>query len=370
MTYFFDFFDGQDYSFFFKAVLASFLVFGSLILRSKTEGSRSFLRQDRNLLIAYVLVMIFYAGTRDMRLGTDTLNYYHFYFLNGINIPGFWEFFSYFQTDLLFEVVMYLTFPFRDFTVFTLALAIIFNGVLYLFVRRFSDYGRDGSSLILFLTFASAFSFYQLEVNIVRNGLSIVFLLLALHYLLKERYRETALFFIIAYLFHGTSLLPIVAMLLVHTTKKLPLKYFIAAYFVGIGLAMIGFGFHQIPFLQEINSEDFKRLVFSGDTTYRIGFRFDFVLYNTFFLIVFLKFSNLTNKVDIFLIRYYIITSVIFFLNFNIPFSDRVGLYSWIAIPLLIFNTIKNSYPNKKLYYSTLGALGYFIINYVILFPE
>ncbi len=369
MEYFFSDFTQKGYTLLFKIVLACYIIFGALILRSKRENSQSYFRQDRNLLLSFVFFMIFFAGTRSIRIGTDTINYYRFYFLKGIYLQDPIEFFGYFQTDLLFEVLMFITFPFKNFTLFLLVLAIILNVGLYFFVRRFSDYGKDGSSLILFLTFASAFSFLQLEVNIIRNGLSITFILLALDCLLKEKLKPAIFLFVIAYFFHGTSLIPISAILLSRLLKNVEIKYFIVLFIMAIGLSFIGFGFHSIPFLQNISGEDFKRLVFTGETTYRIGFRLDFVLYNAFFLFLFVKFSNLKNTKDLFLIKYFVITSVIFFFNFNIPFSDRIGLYSWIAIPLLLFNTIKNSYKEKSLYLSSLGALLYFIINHVILFP-
>jgi|GEM_PF-1364799 len=368
MNYFFDFFDPADYSVFYKTMLVTFILLGSVILRIK-ENSNAYFRTDRNLLIAYVIILIFYAGTRDLSIGTDTYNYYHYYFLRGINITNPIEFFSYFQTDLMFEVVMFLTFPVRNFTFFTVILATIFNVTLYVFVRKFSDYGKDGSSLILFLTFASAFSFPQMEVNIIRNGLSISFVLISMYYMMNSKFNHAIIFFIISFLFHGTALIPITAILIAFFSKGISIKNYIVIYFIGVGLSLIGFGFHSIPFLQEINSDDFKRLAFAGETAYRIGFRPDFVAYNTFFLILFFKIGNMKDLKEQFLFKYFIITSIVFFFNFRIPFSDRIGLYSWITIPLLLFLTLKNSYNRKHLYFSSLGALGYFILNYIILFP-
>lgn len=369
MKYFFSHFTQYDYEVLFKIILGSFILLGSLILRSKDETSDSFFRQDRNLLIVFVSLMIFFSGTRGLNIGTDTGNYYQFFFLRGQNISGIIEFFTYFQSDFLFEVIMFITFPFRNFTIFTMATAIVFNTTLYIAIRRFTNYGKNGSSLLLFLTFASLFSFVQLEINIIRNGISIAFILLALNEAIKEEYKKMFIFFIISYLSHGTSLIPIAAILLILIAKNTPIKYYIFFYIMTIGVSIAGFGFHSIPILSSINDGYFERLSFAGETNYRLGFRPDFVLYNTFFLVVVLFLLKNRSREETFLIKYFMITSAIFYLNFSIPFSDRIGLYSWISLPFLIFTTIRNLSPKKHLYYATLGAAGLFILNYVILFP-
>jgi len=370
MNYFFEHFTFWDYGVLFKFVLGIYILISSIILRITEKKSNLFLRQDRNLLISYVVFLIFWSGTRGIRIGTDTINYFNFYYLRGIRIDNLIDFFTTFKTDFLFEVVMYLTFPFKSFTFFLFSISAIFNIALYFFARKFSNYGKDGSSLMLFLTITCSFSFINMELNIVRNALSITFVLLGLFYVLNKKTKMSVIFFIIAYLFHGTALIPIITIILCNLSSKIELKYFIGLYILAIGLAFIGFGFQSIPFLQNINSEDFKRLIFTGETKYRIGFRIDFVLYNSFFLFLFIKFSNLKNNKDIFLIKYFIITSIIFFFNFKVPFSDRIGLYSWIAIPILLFNTVKNSFPQKKLYISTIVTIGFFVLNYLILFPS
>jgi len=367
MDYLFENLEFSDYITILTYVLGFYIVIGALILRILDKQKILFLRNDRNLLIVFCVFIIFLAGTRGIKIGTDTWNYYHYYFLRGIHINNLFDFFKYFQTDFIFEVIMFLTFPFKNFTVFLITVSAIMNLTIFKFVRKFTDYGHYGSSLILFLLIASSFSFTSHQFNTIRNGIATPFVLFAIYYFSIDQFKKGLFYFVVAYFCHRTALLPFLCVILIIASYKLHYKYFLMAYVLAIGLASTGFGFDKLAFLAEIGNDDFQKLSFSGETKYRTGFRLDFVLYNSLFLFLFLKFSSLKNNTDLFLIKYYILASIVFFFNFNIPFSDRIGVYSWIVIPLLLFNTINLSFPKKKLYVLSLVTLFYFAINYIIL---
>lgn len=357
----------------FTYVLGGVIIVGSLILRIVEKNKRSFLRHDLTLLVIFTLFIIVIVSTRafyidrGFYIGTDTINYYRGFYLPGIRISSAPEFFNYFQTDILFELIGFLTFPFKSFTFFLTVIALFFNLGLLIFVRKFTNNGNDGSSFLLFVLFACSFSFLSLEINIIRNSIAFIFILFALYYFSCKYSKYAWLYLLLSYLAHGTSLIPIAAILSIFFFPKIKIKYFIILYVLAIGLSMAGFGLSSIPFLSQIQSDDFQKLSDMATYDYRVGFRIDFVLYNSLFLFLSFKFSDLKNKTDIFLIKYFVLTSVIFFLNFNIPFSDRIGLYSWIAIPLMLFSTIKNAFPAKHLYYSSLVGLFYYAISYHIL---
>ncbi|WP_418603873.1 EpsG family protein [Hwangdonia sp.] len=368
MSYLFENFRTGDYLDIYLWLLFLFVFFGSLIIRHLFyKNKATYLRTDRNILILFVVLIIFLFGTRGIKIGTDTWNYHFFYFLRGIRLSSPFEIFSYFTTDLMFEVIMFFTLPFKNFTVFILTVSIIFNISMYKFVRRYTKYSYSGSSLLMFLMIASSFVFFTHQTNTIRNGLAIPFVLFGIYYMDLKNYKKAFVFLLIAYLCHGTALIPIACILGAHFGEKIKLKYFILLYLFGIGLAMVGFGFNKIAFLASLGADDAQRLFFDGETDYRIGFRPDFVLYNSLFLFVFFKLSTLKNKTDLFLIKYFIFASIIFFFNFGIPFSDRIGVYSWIAIPLLFTQTINNRFGQKSLHYLTLATIGYFTLNFFVL---
>jgi len=367
MSYFFESFKTKDYYLLFKWVIGFYIVFGSLILLILKNKKEAFTRNDKNLLIVLITFIILFSGTRNYNIGTDTYNYFHYFYLKGIKISGFYDFFKTFNTDFLFKVIMYIVFPFKSFMLFLFTVSVIMNVSLYKFARKFTDYGKSGSSLLLFLTIASSFVFINYQINTIRNGLAIPFIFFGIYYVIQNEYKYAFLYLLIAFLFHRTTLIPIACILLVLISGKIKYKYFIIIYIIAIGLAASGFGFDKLTFLANIGNDDFSKLAFQGENEYRTGFRMDFVLYNSLFLLFFIKFSNLKNRTDLVLIKYYILTSIIFFFNFNIPYSDRIGNYSWIVIPLLLFNTIKISFPERKIQISTWVTIFYFVLNYIIL---
>ena len=119
--------------------------------------------------------------------------------------------------------------------------------------------------------------------------MSLCFVLLSLYSILEKDTKKFIIYIIIAYLFHRTAVIPVVLILAVTFFDKIKIKYYLAFYVLAILLSLVGFGFHAIPFLSELGGEDFQRLSYAEDTSYKIGFRLDFVLYNTFFLALFLN---------------------------------------------------------------------------------
>ncbi|MBU3822286.1 EpsG family protein [Flavobacteriaceae bacterium XHP0103] len=354
----------------FKIVLAVYILFGTFVLKALLYQKKRLIRNDKGLLIIFVLFLIAFVGFRNKYIGTDTINYFNYYFTPVTSlVSSYFEVFTRLKSDFLFEILVSFSYWHKNFTVFLLTVAIVMNVSLYIFVRKFTDFGNKGSSLILFLTLASSFSFMSIEINIIRNGLSICFILLGIYSLLEKEIKKFIIFALIAFLFHRTAIIPIVLILAVYFSDKIEIKYYIVFYVLVILLSFIGFGFHSIQFLAEFDNEDLQKLRLVADTTYRIGFRYDFVLYNSFFLFLFFKFTN-GNYKDLFLIKYFILSSAVFFLNFYIPFSDRFGIYSWIVIPLLLFNTINDAFPTKKVFISTIVLIGFYVLNHVILFPS
>ncbi len=369
MYSFFENINIEDYVITHKIVLAVFILVGTFILKLLNGQNQRFLRNDRNLLILYIVFFILFAGTRQRNIGVDTNNYYYFFFIPATQVSNYFEIFSQLNTDFLFEVLMSFSAWTNNYHIHLFNVALVMNITFYVFVRKFTNYGKDGSSLVLFLLLVCSFTFLNLELNIVRNGLAIGFMLLAIHFALEEKLKKCLLFFLIGYLFHRTIIIPFVLIMIILWAKKVPIKYYLVFYVLAIGLSIAGFGFHSVDFLTNIGNEDMQSLKFEGDTTYKIGFRPDFVAYNTFFLILFLKFRNKLNKKNDILIKYYIASSAVFFFNFYIPFSDRFGVYSWLIVPLLFFNTINDTFPKKKLKVMTIVLISLFIINYIILFP-
>lgn len=369
MYYIFEDWSNSDYTFLYKCIIGFFILFGTSVLKLLQDKRKRFLINDHFLLLVLVTFLVFIFGTRGKTIGTDTINYYNNYYLNIVNLTTLAEQWHAIQTSFLFKVVFVFTNGIKSYHFFLFIVALIMNSAWYFFVRKFTNKGRFGSSFILFLMITSSFSMLPLQINIIRNGLALAFLMIALYYLLSKQNKLAILFILISFLFHRTIVIPILLItVILFLGKKISIKYYCYLYVLAVLLAFLNFGFHSIAFLKQSTFEDIQTIGTTQEHEYITGFRLDFVLYNSFFLVLFLKFSKMSSPKNIFLIKYYVLASIIFFMNFQIPFSDRVGIYSWIVIPLLLFNLINTAYGRTKLMRQTIVLILFFILNQIILF--
>src|SRR5690625_7676569 len=80
--------------------------------------------------------------------------------------------------------------------------------------------------------------------------------------------------------------------------KKLNINFFIFIYLSFLSLSFIGVGLKDfVPFLSYFLEGD-RRIsyLYSESTKYRVGFRADFALFNTFFLFIFLFINKKTRS--------------------------------------------------------------------------
>lgn len=370
MYYIFENWSYDDYNFFYKLILGFFILFSGFVLHLSQNNRRQFLFFDKSLLLLMVFFLVFFSGTRGLTIGSDTGNYYNFFYLKIINLPNLIDKWGAIETDLLFKFIFVITNTVKSYYFFLFIVTLIINWAFYYFIRKYTSNGRVASSLFLFLMFMSSFSMISIQINIIRSGLSIVIFLIALYFFLIKQNRRSILFFLISFFFHSTILIPIFSIIFILLIDKiLSIKYYYYLFAIAILLSFLEIQFSSLDFLQQSNFENMQKLTTKAEHEYYItGFRLDFVLYNSFFLFLFYKFSKMSNPVNIFLIKIYIINSIFFFLSFNVPHSDRIGIFSWIIIPLLLFNMINANYKRKKLTKHMIVVVLFFILNQLILF--
>src|SRR5690625_4776305 len=309
---------------------------------------------ENYIAILLVLSIAFIVGLRDISVGTDTNNYYRFWWLSSANIADKKDFLMY----LWMMAIRYFT---GNYQYFLLLNSLLFS---FLFLLSTIKISKNTGTNILFIIFAyySMFFMRSIEINIVRQGLALASLLLSYQYLVSERKRASILYAIASIFFHYTSIIPIVLFYCMSLTKRLSMNFFMVLYLVFLTLAFMGLGLKDFaPYLSYLLEGD-RRIsyLYTESTKYRIGFRIDFALFNSFFLLIFL-FINKAIKDPNYeeLLIYYILSSCVFFLSFQIPYSDRMGLFSWFVIPLLFSPLLRNSF-NKK--YKSVAVMVLFSI--------
>lgn len=358
-------FTSEDYIFLHEDLLLLFILLGGVLV-NRYHQTEKWGILNNFLLLSYVILNVFLWGGRENNIGTDTYNYYTYFFVPIQHSSSWLVVFKMFYLEPLFKVLLFITSRFESYNVFLFSVSLIINLSLYFFVRKITDKDKYGSSLILYLTIASMFSFPSIQFNIIRNGIGIVFFFIGMVYLLQGQWKKFILFSVISILFHQSMIVPIL-FACIAKSKRIQLWFYLVVYGVSILLSLKGYGVHSLSFLLDLGSEKIVDYIAYGDTTYRIGFRWDFCLYNTFFLIIFLALNRSGSEIYSTLLKYFIAASCLFFLSFHIPFSDRIGLYSWIAIPVLLFIGFSIRYSEYRLLATTFSLLSFYIISRILI---
>lgn len=330
--------DNSNFFFFYNIVyfLTAFLVFMSIL---SVEINRDCLRQKKlgNVLVFFpIFSLVLLIGLRDFDVGSDTYNYYYILWLEDINLE--------LNSDLLFTLIAKIVRGLNlGYGFFLFLIALLFISINYMSLKKISKFYYS-NVLYLFFTYFSFFFFLSMGINIIRQGASLAFLLLAYSCLLnKESKTKTIFFIVVSLLFHITSVIGLILYLFsIIKLKYIKNIHYYILFFLCIILSYIDFGLLNIsPFLVDILGSDNRKLSYLGedDFGYDVGFKLQFALFNTFFLLCafFLK-RKIKSQLWLYnydiLIRYYILSSCVFFMAFQIPFSDRWGLLSWYVIPL------------------------------------
>lgn len=311
-----------------------FFILLSVTFFQKTKLKRSF---DSLITILFALIVIILFGYREFYIGTDTANYLRdFRFIkyqptlgDALNVirQG---------SDPFFTTITYFFSLFFDERAYIVVLGGLFILLILLFIFKLTNENRA----VLFLCFLSLYMFKYLAINVIRSGLAISLCLLAMFYYWKSRSLiKSTIFSLLAILLHISSGLFIFSMIIAKNIKN---KWVIILIFAFSSLLAIrGYGLNNLPVIGEkVVLFDRMSSYVQDDRGYKIGFSWVYWFYNT---IVFGAsiFINLKIK-DVFytrLIGLFSILSSFYFLSFNIAFNDRIGVFSWILIPVLI------SYP-------------------------
>ncbi|WP_124640043.1 MULTISPECIES: EpsG family protein [Amniculibacterium] len=316
-------------------LMYAFFVFFALLFALKVDVRRK-QAQTLGVLVSvfFMTAIVILFGLRDYKVGTDTLMYkYQYTYYKKID----------FGTEILVKWFMAFVHGWsNDPRYYIFSLSALYLLVLYLASLVFSRKFQYNVLFVLF-SFVSLYSFQSLGVNIVRQGVSLAFLLLAVALYLRNP-RNVALWLLAALCsvgFHVTSIAIIVVLILVNVFRKLPIKYYTVLYFVFVVLAYFKVSLLSLgPVLGDVFAGDRKSKYIDGsfDKEFSIGFKPQFVIFNTLFLLIFFlirKYGQKQENYDV-LFKTYMALSMMFFMMFQLPFSDRWGVMSWMFIPFLL----------------------------------
>ena len=191
---------------------------------------------------------------------------------------------------------------------------------------------KKNDVLLATLIFISFFASYNLGANVLRQGIAMPIAFIGLKYLLNRRILLGVLTISIGMLFHKTVAVVLVAWLL--TFKRVHILYYIFVWFILALLSVSGTFLSVVGFIQsDVNS--YAHLVNQGTLDYyQTGFRLDFWLFSLIPLILFYLVKNDERGKYLDVMKYYLVVYSAFIIMFEVPYSDRFGLYTWLMIPI------------------------------------
>lgn len=325
----------------------------------------------KNFILIYFISLFFvvYFGTRSEEIGSDTQSYrwiYTKYIEASKDLKDYISKHS--EKSIVFTRLVYYTvkeFGFNNFLFFVslIEVGMFLLGLLYI-KKYFKKNEKFIDVILLALLYGISFFFININVNIILNGLAIFTFFLSFISFLNKKYFISILFLLVSLDFHISIILPFLAILAVNYSKKINVKYFYALFIIGIIISFLEinlFGDYSILF-DNISKNKFDSYINFDETEYKTGFRLDFVIFNTIFLL-----PSLFHKNDIIvaITKYFCITSFVFFISSELIYNDRIGLYSWMSLPLILYFFIDKIETRHYRIYLILLYLG---LNLILVF--
>lgn len=289
--------------------------------------------KNKSIQIILICFLIFIAGFRSIDIGTDTENYYLFYY----RILNNYQFIS--RYEPLFQLLNY----------FVVKLKLGFEWVTFLssvltIIPLYFAFNKS-SRFPLFSWFVYiAFCYYFQSFNIMRQSIAMSWVLLAICYLDsnksffdKKSNRKTIIYTIIAILFHYTAVLVLLIYFLNYILSKYKLWYPIQIGSFAFGLVLSG------PLFKVLTS------ILPFYDKFEVKENFLSSLINLLILnIAFIFFMNIVKVKDKWFnlfFCYIVFTNLVL----QLPFASRPLLYAGIALCIFFPNMIINNKMGFKL---------------------
>ncbi|WP_166921688.1 EpsG family protein [Flavobacterium poyangense] len=323
------------------SIAAFFAVFTAINIDFK---KRNYQGVASYIVLVLMFAYVFLFGLRAIDVGTDT-EMYHWQYTHHDEIT--------YGTDApVGYMFKFLNIFSENPQIFLFIMSFLYVTLNFYALKKYTKFYKSNFFLSVF-SLISLFFFESLGINVIRQGLSLAFFVLAIIYRdfsPKKKFKWIS-FLVLAVCFHFTSLIPVVIYLSVAYFKKIRMNYYYCIYIASVflsaaSISILSFKEYFIGFL--LIDERRSGYLDADDSSYLVGFKPQFVAFNTIFLILFV-YLNKIEKNDFYtnLLKYYIVISSIFYMMFQIPYSDRWGVMSWCVIPIL-FSPMFKVYQSKK----------------------
>ena len=317
-----------------------------VILRSGKKLPDKF---NNYMVILYFTLITILFSLRDIRIGTDTGTYLRlFHEFSELNVIGLGL--DALNSDIGFILFIKLISVFgQEYFLFFCALLYIYP-IFFILLKIKCDY-----KLFFILCVFSMFFFLSLGINIMRQGIALSFMILGIYFDTVSKKKQFVFFSLLACSFHSSVILILILYML--TKRFLGLKIVSTIFIIAVFLSLFGITLinrlGDYGLLSSLYDSRLMSYVESDNSVgYKIGFRYDFFLFNMFYLLVgayFIRFKKAyVSVLYVHIFKTYILLTSVFVIMFNFPYSDRFGVLSWVFIPYILSPFVINKALVKK----------------------
>ena len=221
----------------------------------------------------------------------------------------------------------------------------VISAIIYVFAGvYFYKKACSGKYIYMVLLFFLSLGFTNHYYNVLRSGLCVSFLLIALS---KDQRKIICLLFsIIAVSFHSSGLLVILGYLITFKFRKTKFLYafwgvMLIALFAGIFDSFTQY----MELFSSMEDERFNRYLSGNDRDYNVGLRLDFIAYSLFPIIIggyYIYKRNYKDEYYIHIYNTYLFCNACWLIFSKMPSNDRIAYLSWFLIPLLLLYPVLN----------------------------
>jgi hypothetical protein len=300
------------------------------------------------LVIAVILSVAIFLGLRGGDAGSDTVNYVSAYNALENNIGSYKQLATTFVRNNItaaepgFIIFTYLSKLIGLSTdLYLVAVSAFGLCMMYFAYHRITTF-----PLLAFILYSLSMSCVALHANVIRQGMAVGFIILAIYLIQERKNKQAFLLLLIASTFHFSALL--IAMFLFPAMKKVQLKYYWFALLALIILLVSGvlsnIVMAVLPSLFAAKISKYFEVGFASLATFKFISFFVFALVIEF--VRKQKEVNVTQIDNLYRCYFSLFLIQVLFMG-NLVASERFGLYRFALEPLIIvsfFNIFKEKY--------------------------
>lgn len=230
----------------------------------------------------------------------------------------------------------------RNVFLFFLVTASFYVWSYYEFIKRYVD---KKNRYYIFLLVVGSLGFYSYGVNTIRAGMALGFILLAI--VNKKNVMFFILYSVISICFHKSMFIPFVAFLVTFVCKNT--KIYMLFWFFMLLCSFLNISaisdFIQFNFSSYDNRIVDYMSASENELYTKAGFRFDFIIYSLFPIVLgyfYISMKKFEDEFYIHIYNTYLVVNAFWLLVIRIPYTDRFAYLSWFLSPFILIYPLFN----------------------------